>query len=251
MYDNLEEPFLKDLENCRIFCGIGAKGTGKSHFMLKFLRYAIYNNLYEKIHCVFPAYSMEQHDSYGFLKTQKQVNIYKEYKEEVAKRSNADRMKGFKTLLIIDDATSFDLDDPTLKLISTTSRHGKSKEKKYGGVCLFMLIHAGRRVLKPAVRFNIDYWFVFNISNRMLLQNLYEELTSMKYDSFNDFLSAFKKVVAVKYNGMVISNQSEKIDPYLSGWNLLKFDEELKPVNIKKPEVKKDNKFSIVKNLYR
>ena len=54
---------------------IGTKGSGKTFFMLKYLKYALKNNLYDQYVLVLPMFEMEQNGSYKFINV-KNPNIF-------------------------------------------------------------------------------------------------------------------------------------------------------------------------------
>jgi type IV secretory pathway ATPase VirB11/archaellum biosynthesis ATPase len=86
IFKNNEDEFLSDvIDNGRTILSIGAKNSGKSYVMNSFLKYVLYNNYFEFIHCIIPAYRHEQHNSYKFLNDQKQVNIYRKYDIRISK----------------------------------------------------------------------------------------------------------------------------------------------------------------------
>jgi hypothetical protein len=230
---NLEETFLNDnIETGRFILSIGSKGSGKTYRLLQYLKFALYNNIYERYHLILPMYSSEQNDSYGFLQTQQNCYIYNGYSEKVSILVDKDRLK-YRTLFIIDDASSElvkKMDNTFLKLITTT-RHGK-------GVTVWACVHSCKRILSPAVRQNIDWLFTYKIPNRKLLNDLYDEYFGMQFDSFKLFMQIYTEVMKEKYNSVLCSLHVTDIDTYTNDWVILKqYDTvELEPQKaIKKP----------------
>ena len=234
----LENEFIKDItETGRFILSIGIKGGGKTYKMLQFVKYALYNNIYERYHLILPMYEAEQNDSYGFLRNQQHCYIYNGYSEKVSKLVEKDRLK-YKTLFIIDDASAElvkNMDNTFMKIITTT-RHGQ-------GCTLWACVHSAKRILAPVVRQNIDWLFVYKIANRKLLIDIYEEYASMTFDTLNEFMQLYKSAMDEKYNAVLFTIQSSNIDPMTNEWETLKSyqDITLKPhAPIKKPVEKKE-----------
>lgn len=223
---NLEDEFLEDVTKTgRFIMSIGIKGGGKSFAMLNFLKYALSNEIFESYHLVLPMYKLEQSDSYGFLRNQKQCYIYNGYSEKVSKNVEKERAKK-KTLFIIDDASAellYNLDSTFSRLI-TTSRHGK-------GVTVWICVHSAKRILTPLVRQNVDWMFVYKISNVKLLQDIYDEWLSMQFETFKEFMQYYRYAMQTKYNSVLLTNQVDSVDLDVVEWETLPSyeDVELKP----------------------
>ena len=215
--EDLENDFIKDISTTgRFILSIGIKGGGKTYRLLQYVKYALYNNLFERYHLVLPMFSFEQNDSYGFLRNQQHCFIYDGYSEKVSKLVEKDRLK-HKTLFIIDDASAElvkNMDSTFLKIITTT-RHGQ-------GCTVWACVHSAKKILAPVVRQNIDWLFVYKIANRKLLIDLYEEFASMAFDSFKEFMNIYKDAMDERYNALLFTIQSSSIDPLTSEWQILK-----------------------------
>jgi len=222
---SLEHEFLDDMKDVgRFVCTIGAKGGGKSYTMLAYLKFAIQNNLYEKYHLVLPMFHLEANDSYGFLKDQKHCLIYESFHPKITQRVLADRVK-FKVLFIIDDSTSEltdNIDKNFIKLLTTT-RHGNK------GVTIWLIFHASKKVMSPAIRMQIDWLLLTNMQNMKLLEDIYEEFLGRYFDRFRDFKQFYDQAMSEKYNSIIFGTQQKGIDTNVKNWELLNSDYDLQP----------------------
>jgi len=232
---DLQEKFLNDTTKTgRFILSLGSKGSGKSYFLLLYLRYCIYNNLFERYHLILPMFESEQNDSYGFLKNQNHCFIYDGYSPKVVQLVEKERLK-YKTLFIIDDASAElvkNLNDQTFLKLITTTRHGK-------GCTVFACVHSSKRILAPAIRQQIDYLFLYKVSNKKLLYDIFEEYASMTYDKFNEFMRMYREAMETNYNAVLFTIHSQYIDNSINTWDLLQSykDVQLKPTKaIKKPK---------------
>lgn len=179
----IERDFLGD-NTCRVTVSVGTKGSGKTHLMLAYVKFALRTRRFDSLHLVLPSFSNEEDDSYKWLTEHNNVYIYTQYSpvvtERVIKAATANAKAGKQTFFALDDAThngvDLSIDHEFLELI-TTSRHKK--------VSVWLIFHSLRAVINPVIRANIDYMFIFRISNNRLLTALYEEYFSM----FKEFAS--------------------------------------------------------------
>ena len=123
--------------------------------------------------------------------------------EYLNEEKNEDKEKDINTILIIDDATSQSNDitnDITFIKAATESRHLM--------LTCWLVTHDLRKVINRTIRTNIDYLFLYKITNSKLLEAFYYEYMSMLPD-FKNF-AHFKKiyfdnVMKIKYNGMFLN----------------------------------------------
>jgi len=229
IYQGLENEFFDDLKNTqRVILCIGQKGSGKTTLFNSYLKKSLLQKNYDTYHLIIPSYKYEKDGSYNFLENQYNCFIYPSYTENVSKRVLDDRAKGNKCLFMIDDASGFDMNDENFKTLVVTSRHGKSKNFTSGGVCIFICLHSARAIIKPIVRNNCDYIFIFKMNNRKLLESLFQEYFSMVYNKFIDFLNVYKNAMTQKYNSILYSNQSPYLDVNVVNWDII---EEMLNVN--------------------
>jgi hypothetical protein len=205
---DIEKHFLEEMNNHRVMLVCGAKGGGKSFFVVSFLNYALQNNVYEEYYLVIPAYKNEAHGQYKFLKDQekkKNVFIFNKYSPEVSEYVWNKVESGKKScLFLIEDSTGFlnshsSSKDPKLKLITTTTRHIKCG--------LILVSHATKSILTPVIRANCDFLLLFKITNRNVSESIYEEYSLlMPYEDDKEFTHEFtEKINKIKYNGMFMN----------------------------------------------
>ena len=249
-HTDLENEFINDLqENGRFILSVGCKGAGKSYVMMSFLKFALYHEMFEFYHFVCPVYDGEQSGSYDFLKTQKHVQIYKSYSEKVSKEVDKSRKKG-KTLFLIDDGTGQLINnfDQTFLTIISTTRH-------FHGCCVWACVHAMKAVLKPCIRYNVDFLLMYQCSSQGLIEDLFEIFLSRKLKKFAVFDQLFDQVMAEKNSCILYDGKSQQIDCNVKYWGFVveQFNN-LKPhAPIKKPEPKKSEleKSKDLKSIFR
>jgi len=222
----MQQLFLHDISKTadRVIAMIGVKGSGKTFQMLSLIKYFLENNIYCEYHLILPSFRHEQKDQYAFLtKYKSNVFIYSHYIDEIAEELLEKQIKSKnkkKILLAIDDAThmSEEMTKPHLSEIATTSRHCR--------ITLILCLHAARRIMQTSLRYNLDYIFMFRISNDKLLEGLYEEnFSSMveDFENYRDFKSYFysvinQKVSGEKKNALFLSLNLQKYDPMVCNW---------------------------------
>lgn len=209
----MADKFVNSVLQNRVVLSIGVKGSGKSYLMLNFLRHCFKHKLYQRYVLVLPAFRFEQNDSYSFINEKdKNVFVFDEYHEIIASdilKFNAKRK--VKTLFIIDDASAQDiwsLDD-SLKHLITILRHTETT--------LWMLVHAASGILSPFLRMNTDILLLSKLTNRKLLENIWEEYMSLHQeysgrDGYKAFLDQFIELHKKKYQVFYIDNRENIID---------------------------------------
>ena len=96
--------FQTTIQQGRLVLSIGTKHSGKSYFMLKYIKHAMKHNLYEKYILILPSYEFEENGSYDFIDSKKKhIFIFTEYNpiileqhmEKQRKRENSDLIRHF------------------------------------------------------------------------------------------------------------------------------------------------------------
>lgn len=252
----LETDFLNDLKNHSYgLISIGQPNSGKSYMMLSYVKYALYNNIYDSIHLVLPQYCTEESDSYGFLKNyKKKVFIYTKYNELISlkllSQNNSEKKK--KIFYAIDDATGslFKSLDKSLIQLYTISRHIN--------ITTWLIAHGSKSVFAKLLRGIVKFIFVYSLESSKILQDIYEDFFSLQYESegkkYKDFIKIYnEKVINIKYGSILIMRQNST-DYDVIKWKLLKFkfpkkeelNKESKDDKEKKVELKKDINKNII-----
>lgn len=251
MTDTIETEFLQDnAEHGRSIMSLGTPNSGKSYLALKYLVWALNNNIYDEIHLIAPMIHAEENDSYGFLKQySKKVFLYQKYHEVVAKKIDKLR-ESKKIMFMIDDATCELLNniDNTFIKLWTTTRHSKS-----GGLTFWVIAHSGKRVLPPMIRQNIKYIFLYSIESAELLDDtIFKEFVSLQYfnegKKFKDFVKDYMTSMKKHKFGCILIARKMGIDWDVPSWNL--YNQRAKTAKkevkeIKQPEIKRGFPFSI------
>lgn len=218
----MEEHFLSDNKNHGRFNVIcGNKGSGKTHFVLNFIKLAYKYNIYEKYIFIIPEIEHEHDGQYAFLMNHKDTTIYSEFDPDII--DNVKEMsKQYHVLLVLDDATDFlfkNRTNPSLMKLVSTCRHGK-------GVTIFSITHALKSILTPTIRALIDHLFIGSFTNANIIKNqLYSENFSIIMD-YKEFLSSYlTNIIKEKYNFLYFNRNSE-YDFNVKDWNMsnLKLD---------------------------
>jgi len=199
---NLIEVFVKDLMSVHcVNCSVGSKGSGKSNTMLSVLRACLDNNSFDEYHLVLPSFKFEQNGSYKFILPYKNVKIYNTFHmlivDRIIARQDKDNSKSI--LLVIDDATEMASQlwspDPSLLALVSRSRHLK--------ISTWMLVHSLRKVLSPVLRENLRYLLIYDVSNKKLLDSIYEEFFSVDM-TVKEFYEEWKQHKSVRYSCMML-----------------------------------------------
>jgi hypothetical protein len=234
--------FLTDNFNTgRFILSIGIKGGGKTYLMNNFLKLALLTEKYESYHLVIPMYKHEANDSYNFIPNSNQIKIYNGYSEKVSEIVIKERLNKH-TCFMIDDASGELLQnlDTTLMKLITTTRHGK-------GCTLWINVHSAKKILSPLIRQNIDYLFVYRLTNRKLLQDIYDEWLSFKFDDYRQFCDYYLKAMQQKNNAFMFSIHLPDIDNDVYNWEINKESDNMtNMMKLKKfPQKKKEHERKI------
>ena len=199
-----ETDFLEMASSEKFILSIGSKGTGKSFTLLHYLMLAFENDWYDYYFLVLPMYEHEAASSYDFIKEQrsKKIYVYNEWDSEIILNHVMDRPPDERKMIAVDDSTGHFNSyayDPLLTKFLATLRHWT--------FTMWVITHTIRKSLPTAMRALIDGLLVYNTSSRMSLQVVYEEYLSILFDTFNQFLTYYKKNVlySTPYNGIFIN----------------------------------------------
>lgn len=223
-FDVLEKKFIND-EDERVIISMGAKGSGKTTILLNFIKYIHKKNWYSEFHLVIPSFNksklVDGSDQYGFLRGMKNMFIYTQY-DSLISDIVLKKCDGKKRIFYgIDDATSKGLDlikDQSLLHLITTSRANKCK--------IWLCVHGSKKILSPIIRANIDYLFIHKISNKKLLEAIFEEWFSMIFNDFKDFLNFYNEKLNIRYNSVLLSCYHNLIDSDVKDWKINNSDDD-------------------------
>ena len=174
--NDLNKEFASDMTIGCVICSVGSKGAGKTSFMLSCLRACLEKNIYDDYVLILPSYEVEADDSYRFLAEYDEVTIYTRYHEKIARdlyRCNHNINTRKNTLFVIDDASAFAVD---LHNGKSSELVGLIAESRHVKITTWILVHSLRNILSPILRENIRYLLLYSITNRKLLESVYEEL---------------------------------------------------------------------------
>jgi len=218
----MDAEFVNSFLNNWLILSIGTKGSGKTYLMLKYLKFALKNDLYDQYVLVLPMFTMEQNNSYKFINAKdKRIYVFESYNEVITanllKQQEKDKVKK-KVLFIIDDASGENVFriDPSLQHMITSIRH-------YNIGC-WMLIHSTSNILSPFIRQQCDLLLLYKITNYKLLKNIYEEFLSLMedYTGNNGHKFFIDKVINVqkeKYQCIYMNIRTGSIDYNVKKWN--------------------------------
>jgi hypothetical protein len=219
-----EEDFI-DVKTNYIYLAIGGKGGGKSFLLLNFVRHHLQHNSFDEYHLVLPSFKNEQNDSYAWLADyKKQVYIYSEYSPYLTNKliergDTDDPKKKRRVFYAIDDSTSMSKDiknDPGIMTIATQSRHL--------GITFYLVSHGSRSILQAAFRQQIDRLVIYRITNRKLLEAIYEEWfsTNPMFPDFKTWLAFYNEyVLNVEYGAIFVNLRTmghENFTPFVKEW---------------------------------
>ena len=216
-----EKEFLKMASSEKFILSIGNKGTGKSFTLLHYLMLAFENDWYDCYFLVLPMYEHEAASSYDFIKEQrsKKIYVYNEWDSDIILNQVMETPPEQRKFIAVDDSTGHFNSyayDPLLTKFLATLRHWTCT--------MWVITHTIRKSLPTAMRALIDGLLVYNTSSRMSLQVVYEEYLSILFDSFNQFLTYYKKNVlySTPYNGIFINiRMNDKVYEDINNWSFL------------------------------
>ena len=236
--------FAESMKYDRINLVCGGKGSGKTHFLTQYIKYSMSQKRFSKYYLLLPSFLNEADSAYEFLKVFSNVVIFTTDSPKIIEMITNDKTPGSK-LFALDDSTNFSSnfkeDKQFIKLV-TTRRHAK--------ITMMLIVHSLKATITPAVRNNVDFLFLYRITNQNLLQGVYEEFLSgvtRQFKNKHEFLEFYiNNINDVKYSALFlpmipIGETKVHFDPTVKDWNFMniKFVVNKKPM--KKPPPKKTN----------
>lgn len=221
--DTAEQEFLKDSPKSFII-SLGMKRQGKTYLMLKYMRYALQNNLFEEYHVILPQFGHERDGAYQWMQKpeyKKKIFIYDKYHQVVCD-------KILKILInkhiffCIDDATGELLQnfDTSITKLITCNEHGKT-------CCVWFNIHSAKRILPPIARQMLNYLFLYGVDDGLLLKGIWEERFSRIYRKYDEFLNVYDEAMKTEKNAIMYALSHHHEIEGIQNWELLnmKFDD--------------------------
>lgn len=197
---------------CSTICSFGPPRSGKTYLALECIKEWLKMGMFEKYVCIIPNFKNEQSDSYGWMLRHENIDIYEKFHahklEELIKEQEAwrdDLKKGKvkqmrRVFVFIDDATGQRnlFDDPVAVRLATEQRH----------ICChsWICLHYAKGVIKPAVRNNLRFVFVYPIT-KTLLKQFHQDFIPAQWEEFeeyNAFLEYFRTNVLRKEFGCML-----------------------------------------------
>lgn len=224
---DLNKEFAVDMTIGCVLCSVGSKGAGKTSFMLACLRACLERGIFDDYVLILPSYEVEADDSYAFLEDFEEVTIYTKYHESIARKlynRNHDIKTRKATLFVIDDASAFAID---LHNGKSSELVGLISESRHVKVTTWLLVHSLRNILSPIMRENIRYLLLYSITNRRLLEAVYEEYMSVYMDK-NQFMEWYRNVSRAKFSCFMLKTAPPPIvDEHSNNWPWIKYHRKL------------------------
>lgn len=232
----LASSFAETLKEGGLILSCGGRGSGKSTFMLATLHACYDMGTYEDYNLIFPSLHVEASGAYEWCLKVKHFTIYTGYHESILEKiykRNQDEDKRKRTLIIIDDATAFASDlhrgvnDDIVKLVCQL-RHVK--------VTIWLLVHSLKNVISPVLRDNLSYLIIYDITNKRLLNTIWEEYLSVFVDE-KQFLEWYRELQKEKYKSFMLKcTKPVSIDTASNEWQFVSKYRE-KHLKLCKPKV--------------
>lgn len=214
----LSDTFGSTVQEGCVMISVGTKKSGKTTFFLATLRAALEANAFHRYILVLPSFENEADGSYDWLREHKNVTVYSSFHPFILDKilKIADGGK-YKTLFVIDDATSFasmlanPKNEDMIKFVSN-SRHIH--------VTMWIIVHNMRNVLSPTMRDNVELFLIYDIANVKLLQAIWEEYLSCEC-TWNEFQDVFRELNRTKFTSMLLSTRKPRSIDFNSnewGW---------------------------------
>ena len=191
---------------------MGHKGSGKSFRIMTLIKHLLDNDLYDRYLLFLPSYQFEAKGSYTWLRAYKEkVFIAPEFTPQISKAFLARQDEKMKpgevprTLIWLDDAGANQnlYNDKDFQTLLAIARH-----KRLTMVLCYHSLSSGR-TLNPFVRQNVTHVFLFRITNRALLEQIWDEIVSMSplWGAFKMFCLEYNKHTSSKIvGGKIIRN---------------------------------------------
>lgn len=217
--------FPKD-EYCTTMLSIAPPASGKTYVMLNCLKLWIDMKMFTEYHVVLPAFKNEMNGSYDWLLDYPNVFVYEKYYDrignDVVKRQTKShellKKKKIKEMprvfFCIDDATSekniFESD--AIRSLVTKNRHLH--------VHSWFLMHSFKGIIKPAIRQNIFFVFLYKLKDEFL-NSAFKEFVNFPLDFDNykkDFKPFFKEYIIPLQYGCLLLGGSRDYSPFVNRW---------------------------------
>lgn len=217
----LDSEFCKALNTGTVVVSCGAKNAGKSCFMLAMLRASVEANAFEEYILVFPSLYVEQHDSYAWCLKQKRFTIYTGYHNSILEKlynQNKELKKQKKTMVIIDDATTFASE---LRLATNENLIALVSQARHLKISLWILVHSLKNILSPCLRENTGWLIIYSVTNSKLLNDIWEEYCSIQCD-YKTFVEWYKNITKEKYSSFMLKTSPPvAIDIHSGQWGMV------------------------------
>ena len=230
-FDNItnnkdEKEFLNCVVNqSKMILSIGQKASGKTFFLLGFLKCALKYEFFDCLYLVLPVFSHEQNDSYKFIKEYKgktKIIIYNEWDSELI-ISRIKQNPFERKFCCVDDSTghfsAFIQDNELIKFISTL---------RHFNISLWVVTHSIRRSLPSTMRALIDIIIIYNTASKMSLEIIFDEYLSLLFTKLKDWISFFKLNVMNSdkdFNAVMVNTRNKndnKIKVDLNEYSIVK-----------------------------
>lgn len=232
MTNEAEQAFLKDASKSFII-SLGMKRQGKTFLMLRYIRWALAHREFDEYHLILPQFGQERDGAYQFLNGMKNVFIYDKYHQVVCDRI-LKLMSDKHLFFCIDDASGELLQnfDTSITKLLTCNEHGKT-------CCVWFNIHSAKRVLPPIGRQMLNYLFLYNVDDGLLLKGIWEERFSRIFRKFDEFLQVYDQAMQTEKNAIMYALSKKHEMEGICNWDLIKNETPLrKPMNksVKQPQ---------------
>jgi hypothetical protein len=218
-----EEKFIKRLLGGTFVSVIGLRHSGKTQWIMSLL-YHLLNNAeetFDEFHLIVSNIkSKANEDSCGFLFDQKlkkgmKLIVYETFDLKVIDDLIEKSSDGKKRLIVSDDSTKY-CDDlffrtETMLTACTDCRHLN--------MSMIMIFHTITSIFSVALRINTEYWFLFKIKSKKVLQEaLFDEYLSMIFDDFEQFKYLFNLHMTRDYGALCVNVDEGEIDYIAHLW---------------------------------
>ena len=179
------EALWKDPKGAVVMLAVGSKGSGKTHFCTRMLRWALHSGAVDKLFMVVPTFRFEASGSYAWA-DEKRVFVCERYSPALVQMLLHRRDLGqdaSRVALFIDDLAAADgeslwRDQAFVELVAV-ARH-----VRVNIVLAHHAVQAGHS-LPTFIRQNLTHALVTRIASRKLLEQIYEEWISL-YPGFQN-----------------------------------------------------------------
>jgi len=198
---------------CSTIFSIGPPRSGKTYLVLECMKAWLQMGMFEDYICIIPNFKNEMTGSYDWMLQHDNITIYESIHaqklQELVDQKTNDRklLKEGKieqmprTFVFIDDATAMGqnlFNNDVIVRLATENRHL--------AIHTWLCLHYAKGVIKPAVRNNIRFIFVYPISVALLKQFHGEFIPPQweEFEKYDDFIQYFKENVTRKEYGCLL-----------------------------------------------